>query len=84
MASLSIAGFLLMALGALCVVPLVPLAGGRCEPGAVAAAVCLFRYLPDNPFSIGVNVLVGVSLLIAAAVACACRPRTASRNVTGP
>lgn len=39
--------------------------------GAVVAAVCLFRYWADNPFSIGVNVLVGVCLLIAALVACA-------------
>lgn len=38
--------------------------------GAVAAAVALFRYHPDNPFSIAVNVFVGISLLVAAAVAC--------------
>jgi dipeptide/tripeptide permease len=38
---------------------------------AVVAAACLFQYLPDNPFSISVNVLVGISLLIAALVACA-------------
>jgi POT family proton-dependent oligopeptide transporter len=38
--------------------------------GAVAAALCLFVFRPDNPFSIGVNIFVGVSLLIAALVAC--------------
>jgi dipeptide/tripeptide permease len=37
--------------------------------GAVAAAVGLFLYYPFNLFSISFNVLVGVSLLIAAVVA---------------
>jgi len=39
--------------------------------GAVAAAAGLFRFWPENPFSIGVNVLVGLSLLTAGGVACA-------------
>jgi len=38
--------------------------------GSIAAAGCLFMYYTDNPFSIGVNIFVGVSLLIAALVAC--------------
>jgi POT family proton-dependent oligopeptide transporter len=37
--------------------------------GAIAAAVALFIYRPDNPFSIGVNVFVGLSLLVAGVVA---------------
>ncbi|HOB73686.1 MAG TPA: oligopeptide:H+ symporter [Phycisphaerae bacterium] len=37
--------------------------------GAIAAAVALFRHHPDNPFSTGVNIFVGVALLIAAVVA---------------
>ena len=36
--------------------------------GALAAAVALFMLRPDNPFSIGFNVFVGVSLLAAAVV----------------
>lgn len=36
--------------------------------GAVSAAVPLFLLHPDNPFSMGVNVFVGVWLLIAAVV----------------
>jgi POT family proton-dependent oligopeptide transporter len=39
--------------------------------GAVVAAFLLLRFWPDNPFSMWVNILVAVSLLIAAAVACA-------------
>ncbi len=38
--------------------------------GAVVAAGCMFYYHPENPFSVAVNILVGVSLLIAAGVAC--------------
>ncbi len=38
--------------------------------GSITAALCLFKYCPDNPFSIGINIFVGVSLLIAALVAC--------------
>jgi len=38
--------------------------------GAVVAAGCMFYFHPENPFSAAVNILVGVSLLIAAAVAC--------------
>lgn len=38
--------------------------------GSIAAAGCLFIYYADNPFSIGVNLFVGVSLLVAAVVAC--------------
>lgn len=41
------AGFLLLGIGALCLVPLVPLAGGRCEPGTVAAVVLLFGTVPS-------------------------------------
>ncbi len=37
--------------------------------GAVAAAVGLFLFHPDNPFSIGVNIFVGVSLLAAGVIA---------------
>ncbi len=37
--------------------------------GAVAAAVVLFRFHPDNPSSTAVNVFVGISLLVAALVA---------------
>ncbi len=37
--------------------------------GAVAAAGTLFKHHPDNPFSTGVNVFVGISLLVAAVVA---------------
>ena len=37
--------------------------------GAVAAAVGLFVFRPDNLFSTGVNIFVGVSLVAAAAVA---------------
>jgi dipeptide/tripeptide permease len=37
--------------------------------GAIAAAVGLFVFRPDNPFSVGVNVFVGISLLLAAVVA---------------
>jgi POT family proton-dependent oligopeptide transporter len=37
--------------------------------GAIAAAVGLFYFRPDNPFSIGVNWFVGISLLIAGVAA---------------
>ncbi len=37
--------------------------------GAVAAALGLFYFRPDNPFSTGVNIFVGVALLIAGAIA---------------
>jgi POT family proton-dependent oligopeptide transporter len=37
--------------------------------GAISAAVTLFMFCPDNPFSVGVNVFVGVSLLIAGVIA---------------
>ena len=36
--------------------------------GALGAAVGLFCFHPDNPFSIGVNVLVGIALLVASGV----------------
>ena len=37
--------------------------------GAVSAAAGLFWFRPDNPFSIGVNVFVGIALLAAGATA---------------
>lgn len=37
--------------------------------GATAAAVGLFIFRPDNPFSIGINIFIGVSLLAAGIVA---------------
>ncbi len=37
--------------------------------GAVAASVGLFYFRPDNPFSTGVNIFVGISLLIAGVIA---------------
>jgi len=37
---------------------------------AIAGAAGLFVFHPANPFAIGVNVLVGVSLLIGAVIAC--------------
>jgi POT family proton-dependent oligopeptide transporter len=37
--------------------------------GALAAAGGLFVFRPDNPFAIGVNVFVGVSLIVAAVIA---------------
>lgn len=43
--------------------------------GAIAAAWGLFHYLPKNDFSVGVNIFVGVSLLIAGVVACAALTR---------
>jgi hypothetical protein len=43
----AVAGFLLMAIGALAVVPLVVLVGGRCAPGAAGAAVLLMAGLPS-------------------------------------
>jgi len=38
--------------------------------GALSAAVALVCYHPANPFSTGTNVLVGVLLLVAAAICC--------------
>ncbi|MHB1033293.1 MAG: peptide MFS transporter [Pirellulales bacterium] len=38
--------------------------------GALSAATALLGFHPDNPFSIAVNVLVAIALLVAAAVAC--------------
>lgn len=43
--------------------------------GAIAAAAGLFWFHPDNPFSIGVNVFVGVSLLAAGIIAMAALDR---------
>lgn len=37
--------------------------------GAVAAALGLFYFRPENPFSTGVNIFVGIALLIAGAIA---------------
>ena len=37
--------------------------------GAVAAALGLFYFRPDNPFSTGVNIFVGIALLIAGVIA---------------
>lgn len=37
--------------------------------GAIAAALGLFVYVPDNPFSIGLNVFTGISLLAAGVIA---------------
>jgi hypothetical protein len=42
-----VAGYLLMLVGALSLVPLVPLVGGRCSPDAVGAAVALMGTLPS-------------------------------------
>ncbi len=36
---------------------------------AVAAAIALFMYRPDNPFSMAVNIFVGLALLVAGAIA---------------
>ena len=41
------AGFLLLAIGALSIVPLTVLAGGRCAPGAVGGTVVLMAGLPS-------------------------------------
>ena len=37
--------------------------------GAVSAALGLFYFRPDNPFSTGVNIFVGIALLIAGVIA---------------
>ena len=37
--------------------------------GAITAAIGMFLFRPDNPFSIGVNMFVGVSLLAAGVIA---------------
>jgi proton-dependent oligopeptide transporter, POT family len=37
--------------------------------GAVAGAAALFYFRPDNPFSIGVNIFVGIAIVAAAIVA---------------
>jgi POT family proton-dependent oligopeptide transporter len=37
--------------------------------GALAAALGLFYFRPDNPFSTGVNIFVGIALLIAGVIA---------------
>ena len=42
-----VAGYLLMAIGAMSLVPLVVLVGGRCAPGATGAAVLLMACLPS-------------------------------------
>jgi hypothetical protein len=42
-----LAGYLLIAVGALALVPLVVLVGGRCDPGAVGASILLFASLPS-------------------------------------
>jgi POT family proton-dependent oligopeptide transporter len=53
--------------------------------GAIAAAVGLFMFRSDNPFAIGVNVLVGVSLLASGVVAWFALARGGlSRDVGGP
>jgi hypothetical protein len=43
----AIAGYLLMLVGAMSLVPLVPLVGGRCAPDAVGAMVALMATLPS-------------------------------------
>ena len=43
----AVAGYLLMFVGALSLVPLVPLVGGRCSPDAVGAMIALMGTLPS-------------------------------------
>ena len=53
--------------------------------GAIAAAVGLFVFSPDNPFAMAVNALVGVSLLAAGIVAWVAMSRGGlSRDAGGP
>ena len=50
---------------------------------AVASAIGLFVFRPDNPYAIGINIFIAVSLLIAAVMACVALDRGGLPNWAG-